>query len=138
MKTVEELLMQRYKVIAPYPQSSLSVGDIISFELQHVEIAQYSALNGTPIKWAVMEKEVQKYPHLFQPLPWYAEREPGDLPKYIKSKDGKHIRELIEITPDGFKVKIEECKKGYRICYNDRWEPATIDEYNEWKQSKNK
>lgn len=28
--------------------------------------------------------ELTKYPHLFQPLPWYAEREVSEMPEYVR------------------------------------------------------
>jgi hypothetical protein len=147
MKTVEELLIQRYKVIAPYPQSSFEVGDIISFELQHVEIARYTALNGDPIKLAVMEKEVQKYPHLFQPLPWYAERKPEDLPEYIKCDErvwkitewkkgmlGK-VFPMNEVDVEGESENFANIKWHFSAA---KFLPCTSEDYEQWKQSKNK
>lgn len=132
MKTVEELLRPRYKVIADYPQSSLKVGDIISFELQHVEIAKYTALNGDPIKLAVMEKTVQKYPHLFQPLPWWSDRAVEDMPEYLYCPSRKMF------------FRVERWHKSYFIIDGRQkmqygnYIPATREEYELFKQQKEK
>ena len=145
MKTVDELLAQRYKVIADYPQSALKVGDIISFELQHVEIARYTVLNGDPIKWAVMEKEVQKYPNLFQPLPWSSDRKVEDMPAFIKCDE--RVWKITEWKKDMlgrlFPMNEVDTEGETENRANIKWFfashkflPATIEEYEAFKQQK--
>lgn len=128
MKTVEELLIQRYKVIALYPQSSLRVGDIISFELQHVEIAQYAALNGSPIRLAVMEKELKKYPHLFQPLPWWSDRSPEDMPEYLHCPSRKIFLKVDKWDGASF---VTDGKTKKQLA---NYIPATREDYESFKQ----
>lgn len=143
MLTVEELLVQRYKAIAPFPQSSLKVGDIISFELAHVEIAQYSALSGDPISLAVPEREVKKYPHLFQPLPWWSDREVEDMPPYIKCdervwKITEWKKDILgrffpmnEVDTEGETENFANIKWHFA---SDKFLPATREEYELFKQ----
>lgn len=81
MKTVEELKMPRYKVIADYPNNRFSVNEIINLE-------KYSG--GYRYRWAedwgmdnIDESELKEYPHLFKKLEWWEEREISDLPEYV-------------------------------------------------------
>lgn len=64
MLTPEELLRPRYKVIADYPSTFWSIGDIIDPEELHTQF--------------------EKYPHLFQKLEWWQERGIDDMPEYVK------------------------------------------------------
>lgn len=62
----EELLSPRYKITADYPQNNFTVGYIINYPTNSMCL------------------HFDKYPHLFQKLPWYAERKIEDMPEYIK------------------------------------------------------
>lgn len=68
MKAVEELLIQRYKVIAPYPRSTYTIGEIVVVGQMGKE---------TQIKYF-------EYPNIFQPLPWWSDRKVEDMPKYLQ------------------------------------------------------
>lgn len=75
--SVRELLKPRYEVIADYPESGFSVGDILKWDE-----------NG--IGWKAegcddfYEFGIHKYPHLFRRLEWWEHRKDEDLPKYIR------------------------------------------------------
>ena len=117
--TVEELMKPRYKAVADYPKSIHPVGEIIQYDYDK---------DGTLGNW----------PHLFKPLEWWEDRKPEDIPKYIKSIFNDKsiiVRELIAVTPDGFKAVAKDSRKGYRICYHDRWLPATEQEYLSYIES---
>jgi hypothetical protein len=85
--TTEELLKPRYKVIADWPDSKNKVGDIIE-----IQTAQTEAAKDLVCGW------YNKYPHLFEPLPWWKERKAGDMPRYIKGKE--RIYEVTEWRKD--------------------------------------
>lgn len=127
---VAELMRPRYKVIADYPGSKIKVGDI------------YQPPDNKEIKsfW-------NKYPHLFQPLPWYAERDKKEVlaVKYLKNNDGVYkVKEwLYEPHPKFWVVAVW----GIEKCLREEWKdfylhtrpsllPATETEYLEYINGK--
>lgn len=79
--TPEALLIKRYKVTGPYPFSPYKVGDIISptngqINFIAAETSQY--VHFQPIKM------LDEMPNLFEPLPWWKDRAPEDMPEYVK------------------------------------------------------
>lgn len=139
--TPEELLKPRYKVIADWPgRSNSSLSEmVIGYVALLSKEARHPVSNNLLSEKLVWQSEngmrsvgvgfFDLYPHLFQPLHWWEDRNPEDLPKYLKSMDGKHIKQVIELTSNGFRVKEEKSRKGYRTCDNNRWLPATLEEY---------
>lgn len=71
--TKEELLIPRYKVIADYPGNGLDVGTIMNPSPDWKEF--------TIVFWC---KANDKFPHLFQRLPWWSDRKVEDMPYYLK------------------------------------------------------
>ena len=63
----EELLKPRYKVIADYPHSGLTVGEIIS-----------------GIHAETLQDHYNEYPHLFKRLEWFEERTLEEMPQYVR------------------------------------------------------
>jgi hypothetical protein len=87
MLTVEELLRDRIKIIADYPGNKFKVGDILTYS--HNFLPTMIVGVGNQI-WRNQEGVIVSYnkfkdfPHLFQPLPWWSDREIEDLPKYVR------------------------------------------------------
>lgn len=77
MKTQEELMQLRYKVIADWPKSRYNVGDIIPV----TEISDWYYYYHDP---AISNTMIDKYPHLFKKLDWWEDLEPDDMPEYVK------------------------------------------------------
>lgn len=117
--TKEELLKPRYKVIADYPFNPYNIGDLVVFsdsmesfhltttwfwdEGEKMESDNYSSI-----------KTIEKYPHLFQPLPWWSDRKIEDLPDYVKSNPEYAKPGLV------FKVfEVKEYEDGICITHND-------------------
>lgn len=143
----EELLKPRYKVIGPYFGSPYKVGDIISFELIHVPIAKYPAPNGDRIVMNATQKDFELYPNIFQPLPWWSDREPEDMPEFVKILESPSLTAQRLNPGDIVRVyKHFSCSQGnynkngcqafgddfmtYAKCI-----PVTKEEYEQWKQS---
>lgn len=74
--TRENLLKQRWKVIANFPDSDFRVGSI-----QDRDWCKY--VNGVDetdgILWSISD-----FPHLFRELEWWEERDIDDLPNFVK------------------------------------------------------
>ena len=77
--TPEQLLIPRFKCIAPLPfqpdKDMYKVGDIFTDDGKTVAKNQ----NGDPVYPVVW----QEYPHLFKPLEWHEDRAQEDLPEYL-------------------------------------------------------
>lgn len=134
--TPDELLIKRYKCIAPIPfqpfPDMYNVGDIFTDNGKTAVLNQ----KGDP----VYVVEWEKYSHLFQPLPWYAERKPEDMPPYIKRKRSDGTFEILRVlhpSCDRREFGHEDGTIEHRFVFNDGFggTPATLEEYNEWKQS---
>lgn len=74
MKTPEELLRPRYKVIAEYPDCYYKIGQILT-------TSQEEWVSNDNAKFA--PQTVSEYPHLFKRLEWYEDRSIEDMPEYI-------------------------------------------------------
>jgi hypothetical protein len=87
MLTTEELLRDRIKIIADYPGNKFKVGDILTYS--HNFLPTMTVGVGNQI-WRNQEGVIVSYnkfkdfPHLFQPLPWWSDREISDMPVFIK------------------------------------------------------
>lgn len=64
---IEILLKPRFEVIADYPNSNWSIGEIITdageFSTKHI---------------------YRKYPHLFREMKWWEKRTEEEMPRYVK------------------------------------------------------
>ncbi len=80
--TKKELLIERYKCIADYPENKFcKVGEILMGN----------------------DSNLCNYPHLFKKLEWWEERTPRDMPTYIKW--GKLIYKNPSYNKTGFYVE---------------------------------
>lgn len=66
---IEILLKPRYKVIALWPGTDYDLGNIV-FDPSPANQKNFFFFDN--------------YPHLFQPLSWWQEREVGEMPEYMK------------------------------------------------------
>ena len=90
---VQDLMIPRVKVVSGYPDSPYKVGDIMVFD---GDLTIHP--NGMDI--------TSKYPHIFQPLPWYAERDIEDIPKYVRVNIKGHGEKiLMKFTPISIRRK---------------------------------
>lgn len=123
--TPEQKLMQpRYKVIADYPGNLYRIGLVLTADNEREE-TMYSA-----------------YPHLFRKLDWWKDREPSEMPKYLRMERGD-VRQVKGWRSDGFvdcfdlpgefeyaESVPEECRKlGYEVYWAGHAAPATAEDY---------
>lgn len=136
--TTEELINPRVKVIANYPNSPFEIGDILHFEF---------AMNGklklyVSQRYIIGEIEVDECPAIFEPLPWWADRDKSELPEYVKCT--KHtdcegeVFKVESYEEDGVNVTDDYIVS---ILYQDEGlpmlEPATQEDYENYIKSKN-
>ena len=127
---MKDLTPPRYLVIADYPNSHYEIGQIIELSVPK------DASGWDMVTLANNEEIMPKYPHLFRLLHWWEFRELSDLPIYVKySTKGKIIKVKWIYVQDGEgKVQLEN--GGYRVTWSfNLFEPATLNEYNEYIKS---
>lgn len=93
-KSVEDLLKPRVKVTADYPESPFRIGDILEHDGEPDECW---ILNRTGRKY--INLETSTYPAIFKKLEWWEEREPEQLPEYVKPVNPKeYLRQFGEVV----------------------------------------
>jgi len=83
----EQLLKPRFEVIANYPDSNLSIGDVLTKNL-----SVYGT--GNPQEFV---RNPMDYPHLFRKLNWWEKRTKEEMPKRLTCKAIPNDNEVIEI-----------------------------------------
>ena len=134
--SVEDLMKDRYKVIADYLFSPYKIGDIIKpIDINHrsVHLANipYKEMGENRIQECFYDiDDCVLYPALFQPLPWYAERSVEQMPEYLMYND--KTSSVYGVHP----VSWEEIKRGYVTAdfgvspiHNSHWMLLTEQEY---------
>lgn len=149
MKTVEELLLPRYKVIADYFYNPYKIGDIITVlhDDRSVHLATTSQRDDfgetVNVDHYFNPARLKDYPHLFQPLPWWSDRKAEDMPAFIKCDE--RVWKIAEWKKDMlgrfFPVNEVETEGETKNFANIKWHfagdkflPATIEEYEQYKQ----
>lgn len=128
--TAEELLRPRYKVIADYPGNTFDVGTVLyKMNKTHGWLSPCNNINiGMHIEAA------KKYPHLFEPIPWYADRKPEDMPEYVKG--ARSVKKLLqtECHSDKYPSLLFEGETIWAPAW--MYQPATKEEYDSFINSK--
>lgn len=94
--TPEELMIPRWEVIAGYPGSLFTVGEILT---QWSVRADTASPNRDGLKNV---RQPGKYPGVFRPLSWWEHRTIEQMPKYVKIDKSNHQTEVPEwvMQPD--------------------------------------
>jgi hypothetical protein len=145
--TNEELLEQRFKVIADYPYSPHKIGDIIQSNHGgdgiHQTTIQYKDEFGEEISQQNLckSKSFEKYPTLFRKLEWWEERDSHDLPEYIKNTlFGTKLWIVYKVIEYGsntwkqFYALTSDSKTGQIFLKNAEAIPSTEEEYLRYKE----
>jgi hypothetical protein len=133
--SIEALLVERYKVIAPYPHSPYKVGDVIKPNNGRFVLTVTShrdEFGETVYSEHLHKSDVAKdYPHLLQPLPWWAERKPEEMPRFIKWTDPSSgeikLFEVYKWVSNSLGVYSADVKDAYLFIRDV--EPATEADY---------
>lgn len=134
MKTVEELLRPRYKVSDKWPgmhTEPFHVGQIITLQPHKEEDADgfiYIPDKHMPRSF-MWQSFFDLYKNLFQPLPWWSEREISDMPEYVKHVNGS-VHKVIAHGDNGARLE-----GSYWAVYKNLT-PATLAEYEQYLQQK--
>lgn len=132
-------MQQRYKVLWPYPNSVWEVGDILT------PLYDNSVWFGIPDKdeydgCVIHENWIKKCTNIFDPLPWFVEREIEDMPKYLKCEGAYgtlvYPAEFIMKEENGWTVKVGRTIIPHGNYLKDKF-PATDQEYQEYIKTLN-
>jgi hypothetical protein len=121
----DTLLKPRYKVIADYPDSKYSVGDILP--------GCFSDWDEDADDDFIDEqmRHVKKFPHLFRRLEWWEERSVDEMPRYIKHKLGGY-HEVFQWHKNSKDVWICDAKIAYFFIGDIV--PITEEEYSKFEE----
>lgn len=129
------LLVPRVRVKADWPemhQRLLKVGDILIQDRGNYRNTRNSELT-------ISVSDAARFPHLFESLPWHAERKPEEMPEYVKynrQDDGRLVVAKVndyEKRMDGSIIAWCEGNLSFPLGKIDY--PATEAEYNAYLQS---
>lgn len=129
---VQKLLQPRYLVIADYPSSTFTVGEILPIIVNEMGEAIYAYPN-TGGKAGIYQTHFNKYPHIFKPLFWWEERDIADMPEYLKWQTNGKVRKVKEYRMM-FNPPVVEFEGGRTRKLRQEWTIATSEEYNDYKQ----
>jgi len=124
MKKPKELMKPRWKIIADFPYNTFGeVGDILDRDW---------GWSGDDEKG--FKHHVSQYPHLFKKLEWWEERNPEDMPEYVKHTASGKIWKVKEYDlPTGAHITGPEVSTYWAVMKN--LEPATEADYNAYLQT---
>lgn len=129
---VADLMINRYKVIADYPESKYQVG----FILTQIAGVTYR-VNDSPFPTAI--NNIDKYPHLFRKLAWYEEGDVKDMPEYVKEDKTGKVYKLLDESQDNrmyghrsdeMELRIFKYSVGY---LGQKYSPASQHDYETFK-----
>jgi hypothetical protein len=148
MLTTEELLRPRYKVIAPWPgmlDEPFYFDQIVILQHHKQEDAEwfiYIPNKSIPASF-MYQSFFDKFPHLFQPLPWWSDREIGDMPEYVSvNPSAGRFQRVIKVDGENIyweyrgtePIRIRNKSGGGTLV--DYLQPATRAEYEKYLQQK--
>ena len=147
--TTEELLYPRFLVKVDYPDSPFKKGQIIQMtgKGRRVTFMQLDddgqedwetdfleTHDGGSVLYGI--KAFTNYPDIFEPLRWWEERRPEDMPKYLESLETYPDHHFVEVK-ENYLTFFEGIKDGeYLEAPYMEYKPSTQQEYESYLQSK--
>lgn len=132
--TKEQLLISRVMCVGTepgtpnYPGSEFNTGDILmeTIRLLYSKVGQESC--------RISKGMLDRFPHLFRPMPWWEGRKPEDMPEYIKYGQGA-VYKVIEWKENEHYGVYALCERGedYPLIMQPQTSPATEQEYLDYK-----
>jgi hypothetical protein len=122
--TIEDLLKPRYRVSRPYPEMerhNIKVGDILTDPGGNQAVRNQTGDAIVPFEW-------ETFPNIFEPLPWWQERD--DLPDFLKHKNKNRVVRVYGYRLFGDCFMPEDDLVFPESLSN--WLPATEAEYIEY------
>lgn len=125
--STEELLKPRYMIMADYPGNRIKVGSILQSSSNNmIETLVFCIADQDWVK----SEELDKYPHLFRPMPWYEGRKAEEMPEYLKW--GRIVLKNPSYNHSGFYAE----GVGWINFKNNEVSPSNAAEYEAYINSK--
>ena len=141
--STEELLKQRRKVIAPYPNSPYKIGEILTEFFFDNGNSYFSVNSESGFHDKIVSGEtIKECPNIFSTMNWWEERELNDMPEYVRFKSNGEILRIAKRakgTPSDVYCQ-GVCKGGFTHYY--QWlslydmMPSTKEEYEQYLKTK--
>jgi len=122
MKTVEELLKPRRKVIADYFHCPYDLGE----NLEMVTDSRFVVTKHCDTQTLAHIDTLNKMPHLFRKLEWWEEREVEDMPDYVKSTLNNDHTYKVKFFKEDHCITISPSSRKLSLKFTI---PATEQEY---------
>lgn len=131
MKTKEELMQPRFKVINKYPLSCLEVGEVFEFIdgvcNRKIAVGMPKKINNHA--WC------EQYPAIFRPMQWYEDRKVEDMPEYVLYKDETSSRYGIHRVVNYDRIKAGYITMDWGNSTAPNFLPATEQDFKTFKQN---
>lgn len=140
---MKDLMKQRHEVIAPYPNMTEQVGDILVFDGWHGDEGELYCQYINERTGMIMCSDVliDLFPSIYKGLEWYAHRDIADMPEYvyITTKEATSINSTVQkselwVMEDKPRVSVN----GGHWYYGNEILPATPEQITTFLNSKNK
>ena len=122
-REIIELMKPRFLVIADYPNSEYTVGEIVTPDS---DLWIHSNMK-------LCYPSVEKFPQIFRKLEWWEERKVEEMPMYVRIPPNGNVIKCTAWYLNNMNWYGEVDGKRQRI-FLDYFEPATEEEYNSNKQ----
>jgi len=143
MNTVEELLKDRWEVIADYPQNIMPVGSVFWMDKFYTHITAPSGATSVQSNYYAQSRD--KYPKIYRKLFWWEHRKESEMPEFLKHTiQGKTTYHKIvrwDMSDLNFITGYQEDNGGCNIGMwhpDHTYQPATKKEYEDHLQYINK
>lgn len=127
---MENLMLQRFKVIADYPNSKFEIGTILTPIRKETNYYK-------DVESGEMAFHPEKFPNIFQPLAWWMDRKVEELPEYIKNIGGNRFYKLLDASQNGRRFHDEnEMELRTFQSWADNYLPCTPQDYHTFIENK--
>lgn len=135
--TPEQLLIPRVMAIGTEPGTPNDTsGDFISGDILTQTEKRFDKWESKMLKHTVYLSIdfIEKFPHLFRPMPWYEGRKPEEMPQYLKHGENGKVRKVARYF--NWATMIVEFEGGRTRRLTDKWIPCTEADFIQYQNSK--
>lgn len=134
--SVEDLMRDRYKVVANYPHSPYTIGDLVEISETGTSFHCTTTKDYDSFREDLVDQEnyfsilrIIDFPDLFKKLFWWEERKESDMPQYVKSLINQKYYKVTSFYTFSFKGI---CNVPEELGIDYPWDnalPATEQDY---------
>lgn len=129
MSNIEHLLVERYEVIADWPNSVFDVGSILSVPKYNYD---KHIVRTEDDRYGIDISTCDKYPHLFRRLHWSEKRELSEMPVFLKNTNTSRIYKILMWSIENSGIAFTPVDHIFMFRVQGHHLPATETEYNNY------